>query len=68
MARSLGVETRARSGDLAGRREHVMTEPPSAPPLAAPASYSAMWDHRPDLAHSNMPCDPEIAERFRAEE
>ena len=21
-----------------------------------------------DLAHSNMPCDPEIAERFRAEE
>jgi len=35
--------------------------------LAAPASYSAMWDHRPELAHSNVPCDPETAERFRAE-
>jgi hypothetical protein len=35
--------------------------------LAAPVSYSAAWDHRPELAHSNSPCDAEIAERFRAD-
>jgi hypothetical protein len=35
--------------------------------LAAPVSYSAAWDHRPDLKHSDLPCDPEIADRFRAE-
>jgi hypothetical protein len=33
--------------------------------LAAPASYTAMWDHRPDLALSGAACDPEIAERYR---
>jgi hypothetical protein len=35
--------------------------------LAAPASYTAMWDHRPDLAPSGVACDPQIAERFRQE-
>lgn len=33
--------------------------------LAVPATYIAMWDHRPDLAFSGAACDPEIAERYR---
>jgi hypothetical protein len=35
--------------------------------LAAPATYTAMWDHRPDLEPSGMACDPQIAERYRQE-
>lgn len=35
--------------------------------LSAAATYTAMWDHRPDLAPSGTGCDPEIAERFREE-
>jgi hypothetical protein len=35
--------------------------------LSAAASYTAMWDHRPDLAPSGTGCDPEISERFRQE-
>lgn len=33
--------------------------------LAAPATYTALWDHRPDLAPSGAACDPEISERYR---
>ena len=35
--------------------------------LAMPATYAAMWDHRPDLTFSGAACDPEISERFREE-
>lgn len=35
--------------------------------LSMPATYTAMWDHRPDLDLSGADCDPEISERFRAE-
>jgi hypothetical protein len=35
--------------------------------LATPATYAALWDHRPDLALSGVPCDPQIAQRFREE-
>lgn len=35
--------------------------------LAEPATYMAMWDHRPDLKPSGTACDPQIAERFRQE-
>lgn len=35
--------------------------------LAAPATYSTLWDHRPDLASSGAPCDAQIAERYREE-
>jgi hypothetical protein len=31
--------------------------------LTAPLSYTALWDHRPDLEPSGVPCDPEIARR-----
>ena len=32
-----------------------------------PATHSALWDHRPDLALSGAPCDPQIAQRYREE-
>jgi hypothetical protein len=31
--------------------------------LARPATFRATWDHRPDLAPSNIACDPEAARR-----
>jgi len=35
--------------------------------LSAPATYTAMWDHRPELAPSGAACDAEISERYREE-
>jgi len=32
--------------------------------LAAPVTYGAEWDYRPDLAPTGMPCDLEVARRF----
>jgi hypothetical protein len=34
--------------------------------LTSPATYTAMWDHRPDLTPGSA-CDPENSERFREE-
>jgi hypothetical protein len=34
--------------------------------LTAPATYTALWDHRPDLA-PGTPCDAQNSERFRDE-
>jgi hypothetical protein len=34
--------------------------------LTTPATYAAMWDHRPDLTPGSA-CDPENSERFREE-
>jgi hypothetical protein len=34
--------------------------------LSSPANYTALWDHRPDLAFGS-PCDPQNSERFRSE-
>ena len=31
--------------------------------LTAPLSYTATWDHRPDLTPSGVACDPEVARR-----
>jgi hypothetical protein len=31
--------------------------------LTAPISYTATWDHRPDLMPSGVACDPEVARR-----
>ena len=31
--------------------------------LAAPFSYTAMWNHRPDLQFSGVACDPEVSRR-----
>jgi len=31
--------------------------------LAAPFSYTAIWNHRPDLEFSGVACDPEVARR-----
>ena len=35
--------------------------------LAEPVSFSAVWDHRPDLQISREACDPETATRFLKE-
>jgi hypothetical protein len=46
--------------------EYVFTlEDPAT--LAAPVSYTATWDHRPDLRFSGELCDPEVARRPLAE-
>jgi hypothetical protein len=34
--------------------------------LTTPATYTAMWDHRPDLTQGSA-CDPKNSERFREE-
>jgi hypothetical protein len=48
------------------RMEYVFTlEDPAT--LAAPVSYTATWDHRPDLQFSGELCDPEVARRPLAE-
>ena len=31
--------------------------------LAAPFTFTAIWNHRPDLQFSGVPCDPEVARR-----
>ena len=31
--------------------------------LAKPATFRAIWDHRPDLEPSGVSCDPEVARR-----
>ena len=51
-------------GGLQLRYELTLEDPEY---LAAPATYSAMWDHRPDLTPSGTACDAQIAERFRQE-
>ena len=39
----------------------LMVEDPDV--LAAPFSFTATWNHRPDLELSGVPCDPEVARR-----
>ena len=43
-------------------RYDVVVEDPDY--LAAPVTYSAEWDYRPDLAPTGLPCDPQVARRF----
>ena len=35
--------------------------------FTAPVSYTAIWEHRPDLELSPEPCDPDVARRHLAE-
>jgi hypothetical protein len=62
-ARKHLVERLTLTDDRLQLRYELMLEDPEY--LAAPASYTALWDHRPDLAVSGAPCDPQIAERYR---
>jgi hypothetical protein len=44
------------------RLEYTLTlEDPDV--LAAPFSFTAIWNHRPDLEFSGVACDPEVARR-----
>ncbi len=47
------------------RYESVLEDPDY---LAAPVTYSAEWDYRPDLAPTGVACDLEVARRFLSEE
>lgn len=35
--------------------------------LAAPATLSMLWDHRPDLDFAKVPCDQEVSDRYLAD-
>jgi hypothetical protein len=50
------------NGGLQLRYELTLEDPEY---LTQPVTYTAMWDHRPDLAFSGAACSSEIAERFR---
>jgi hypothetical protein len=32
--------------------------------LAAPVSFAAQWEHRPELAPTGLACDRDVAQRF----
>jgi len=51
---------------LADDRRHIRYEYELHDPsvLSAPASHAMLWQHRPDLEFSGIPCDPEMAERL----
>ena len=36
--------------------------------FAAPITYRALWDYRPDQKSSGMACDPKVAAQFTADE
>lgn len=50
--------------------KHLRYEATLADPdyLAAPVTYSAEWDYRPDLAPTGLACDLDVARRFLTEE
>ena len=56
------VERLALSDDHKRLKYDVVLEDPDY--LAAPVTYSAEWDYRPDLAPTGLPCDLEVARRF----
>jgi Family of unknown function (DUF6152) len=47
------------------RYESVLEDPDY---LAAPVTYSAQWDYRPDLTPTGIACDLDVARRFLSEE
>jgi hypothetical protein len=51
---------------LGDDRKHLVYESTLEDPdfLAAPVSYRAEWDYRPDLAPSGLACDLDVARRF----
>jgi hypothetical protein len=46
------------------RYELTMVDPDY---LAAPATLSMLWDHRPDLDFAKLPCDQEVSDRYLAD-
>ena len=56
------VERLGLTADRLHLRYEITIEDPDY--LTAPVSYSELWDHRPDLAPSGEPCNPEVARRF----
>jgi len=59
------VEQFALTEDRRHLRYDLTIEDPAG--LTAPASLSSQWEYRPDLEHSGVPCDPEMARRLLEE-
>jgi hypothetical protein len=57
------VERLTLTEDRLQLRYEVTIEDPEY--LAAPQTYAALWDHRPELKSAVAACDAQIAERFR---
>jgi hypothetical protein len=55
------VEKLSLAEDRRHLRYDVTLEDPAG--LAAPAQLSSVWDYRPDLAPSGVPCDPAAARK-----
>jgi hypothetical protein len=64
-ARKHTVERLSLTSDHLRLRYELTMEDPDF--LAAPATLDMLWDHRPDLAFSNVPCDKEISDRYLAD-
>jgi hypothetical protein len=58
------IERLTLSPDRLQLRYELTVEDPEY--LLSPGTYTAMWDHRPDLS-PGTPCDPQKSERFREE-
>ena len=56
------VERFALADDRQHLRYDLTIEDPAG--LTAPASLSSQWEYRPDLEHSGVACDPELARRL----
>jgi hypothetical protein len=56
------VERLTLTQDRRHLRYEVTLEDPAS--LTAPASFSVLWDYRPDLAPSGVVCDPEAARKI----
>lgn len=59
------VERLTLTEDGMGLRYELTVEDPES--LSEPAVYEDVWTHRPELAFSDVPCDPENAARYLGE-
>jgi hypothetical protein len=64
-ARTRVVERLALTADRRQLEYTITIEDPAH--LASPGSFTARWDHRPDLEPSAEPCDPDNARRAAGE-
>jgi hypothetical protein len=64
-ARKHTVERLTLLPDRLRLRYEVTMEDPDY--LAAPATLSMLWDHRPDLKFAKVPCDQEVSDRYLAD-
>ena len=64
-ARKHTVEKLTLTPDKTQLRYEFMMEDPDF--LGAPATINMLWDHRPDLDFTRVPCDKEVSDRYLAD-